>query len=294
MKYIAALLFLSFSYSHQGDSDINFKTGLESDGIPGQIAMVARLSGRLPIKGDTKINDRFSVKNRSIVRNYLLQVLQPFCNSVYVDAYSVSGQNVVGVIKSTILSDEYIVIGAHYDTVKDCPGANDNATGVAMIYSVAKYLSFLQERKYNIMVVFFDEEEKGLIGSRAFAHKLKKEAVNVHSVHTVDQMGWDNEMLENDEVGDRAIELEKPSDEMLAIYKSVKHDFITHVSTVDATDHKAFRELGFEAIGLTEEYVNNDTTPHYHKPSDTFSTINFEYLKSSTKYFQTVMKILVE
>ena len=34
--------------------------------------------------------------------------------------------------------------------------------------------------------------------------------------------------------------------------------------------------------GLCEEWAGCDTTPYYHEPSDTFDTINFEYLKSTT------------
>jgi Zn-dependent M28 family amino/carboxypeptidase len=46
-----------------------------------------------------------------------------------------------------------------------------------------------------------------------------------------------------------------------------------------ATDHVSFRDVGFAAVGLTEEYVSGDTTPHYHLPSDTYDTVDLDYLR---------------
>ena len=45
------------------------------------------------------------------------------------------------------------------------------------------------------------------------------------------------------------------------------------------SDHSAFREVGIPAMGVTEEYVNGDSTPHYHLPSDTYETVDFGFLE---------------
>ena len=52
-------------------------------------------------------------------------------------------------------------------------------------------------------------------------------------------------------------------------------------TTTGSTDHASFRPT-FLAIGLTEEYTSGDTTPYYHKAGDTFDTVNFPYLLSTT------------
>lgn len=45
--------------------------------------------------------------------------------------------------------------------------------------------------------------------------------------------------------------------------------------------------------GLTEEYVNGDTTPHWHKSTDTYKTVNFEYLAAVTTVVSEVFKELI-
>jgi len=255
-----------------------------------QQELVSKLTGHSALTNQVKFSDRASSKRRKLTTDYLLNLLKEFTNNAYLHNYRESGNNVVGLINATIETDSYIVIGAHYDSVKDSPGANDNATGVALVYSVAKYISLLETRNHKVYVVFFDEEEKGLIGSKFFAKKIKDDGLNVHSVHTVDQLGWDND-------GDHGIELEMPTDDLMSVYKNVaknlKLDFPIHYSKVTSTDHRSFRDLGFNAVGITEEYVNKDTTPHYHKKTDTYDTVNFEYLSFITNYTQKVFETIL-
>jgi Zn-dependent M28 family amino/carboxypeptidase len=119
---------------------------------------------------------------------------------------------------------------------------------------------------------------------------MKDENLKVHSVHTVDQMGWDKD-------GDRAIELELPYDGAVPLYetaaKAMPAPIPILVTKEAGSDHSAFRRLGFAAVGLTEEYRNKDTTPHIHRPTDTFETVQFEYLKSTTDLAVRVWKTLV-
>jgi Zn-dependent M28 family amino/carboxypeptidase len=255
-----------------------------------QITLLSKLTGASPIAEDTTLTERYSQTARNTSAAYLQKHLAFFCDEATISAYSKTGKNVIGVIGATTDTDEWIVLGAHYDSVKDCPGANDNATGVSLVYAIAQHLAQLEERNYHVYIVFFDEEERGLIGSRAFAKRIKKEGVKLISAHTVDQMGWDDD-------GDRGIELEMPTDALKKFYldiaKAYNYEFPIQVTDVTSTDHKAFREIGFNAIGITEEYKNHDSTPHYHKSTDTFETVNQEYLKSTTAYVKQVFEALV-
>ncbi len=247
-----------------------------------------------------KLKSRFTKKDKALVRKYLKDlidnldlkakehhfIVQKRNPNVPIDFYE--GTNIYTTLYSTIESDEYIVLSAHFDSVENCTGANDNATGVAMIYSLLSNLKNLKVRNKNVMVIFFDDEEKGLIGSDAFAKMLKEGNYNIHSVHTVDQMGWDKD-------GDRAIELELPTDYLKKKYSEIAkiHNIPIHISDVDYTDHKSFRNLGYNAIGLTEEYKNKDTTPHYHAPSDTYDTVDFDYLLSTSNLMYSTFKELI-
>lgn len=227
--------------------------------IAEQKDIIAKLTGYTFISDTVRIRDRSKTENKLLCIKFLSSLLRNYCDEVSVHSYSNTGNNVYGVIPSTGKSTEYIIIGAHFDGPRNSPGANDNATGVALVYSIGKYISGLSTRKYNTIIVFFDEEERGLVGSRAFAAKIKADSLKVHSVHTIDQMGWDND-------GDRGIELELPSESLKEVYLKVasenKINFPIHITKVGSTDHSSFRRLGYNATGITEEYFNGDTTPH--------------------------------
>ena len=82
-------------------------------------------------------------------------------------------RNVAGMIKGSSGSDSTIVISAHFDhlgmmgTKVYFPGANDNASGVAMLLSFVKYYAKNQP-KYNTVFLGFSGEEIGILGSKAF------------------------------------------------------------------------------------------------------------------------------
>lgn len=87
--------------------------------------------------------------------------------------------NIIGVLEGTdpILKNEYIVLGAHYDhlglsrrdTSLVCNGADDNASGVAVMLEAAKKLSSKRDSlKRSILFIAFDAEEQGLLGSFNF------------------------------------------------------------------------------------------------------------------------------
>jgi aminopeptidase-like protein len=264
-----------------------------------QKAILAGLTGKTNIKNHKLLNDRYSLENRTIAQDFLGDWIKGLKLNLKEHPYKIDiirkgvtknfeGKNIYTIIPATTKSDEYIIIGAHFDSVKNCPGANDNATGCALVYGVAKQISNLKNRTKNVIVVYFDQEELGLVGSQAFTKFIKEKKFNVHSVHTVDQMGWDKDK-------DRNIEIEIPTPFLKSIYqKHAKKLGISAFVTPEAgSDHRAFRNEGFNAVGITEEYRNKDTTPHYHKNTDTYETVDFKYLYFSTNLVFNVIEELI-
>jgi Zn-dependent M28 family amino/carboxypeptidase len=219
------------------------------------------------------------VANRALAADYLETLWDELGLEPERHAYDEGGTNIYARLPATTTSTRYFVVGAHYDSVPQSPGANDNATGVAFVYGLARYLEQLPCRDAHVIFVLFDQEEIGLVGSYAFAELLFEQRLDVVAVHTIDQMGWDADE-------DRAIELERPDRGLVEAYQQGvargPADVPLITTSTGATDHVSFREWGFAAVGLTEEYVSGDTTPHYHLPSDTYDTVSFEYLRSTT------------
>ncbi|MEJ6979155.1 M28 family peptidase [Pedobacter sp. P351] len=81
--------------------------------------------------------------------------------------------NVCGLVKGTVHPDSLIVITAHFDHLggmgRDTyfPGANDNASGVALLLDLAKYYA-ANPQKYSMVFIGFSGEEAGLVGSKFF------------------------------------------------------------------------------------------------------------------------------
>ncbi|MDY8137028.1 M28 family metallopeptidase [Aquimarina sp. 2201CG5-10] len=265
-----------------------------------QKEILSVLTGNSKVSDNYTLKSRYTKEERKTVKSYLSKMIKNLSLEVEEHSYNFKnpypnkspkyfeGSNIYTIIKATTSSDEYVILGAHFDSVQDCPGANDNATGVALVYSVAKKLAVLKKRNKNVLIIFFDQEEWGLIGSRAFSEYIKNKNLNVHSVHTIDQMGWDED-------GDRAIELELPTTALKNLYakEAKKMNIPVYTTEVNSTDHQAFRERGFKAVGITEEYENHDTTPFYHSTGDIYQTVNFEYLTSTTNLVFTVLKNLI-
>lgn len=75
-----------------------------------------------------------------------------------------SGRNIV--LKSQ--RQPFIGIGSHYDTVPNSPGANDNASAIVVCMEIARRLKLEPLKNIGAEIYFFDEEEKGLVGSSAW------------------------------------------------------------------------------------------------------------------------------
>jgi hypothetical protein len=121
------------------------------------------------------------------------------------------------------------------------------------------------------------------------ARNFKKMNMKINSVHTIDMMGWDSNK-------NKLIEIERPDGNLWEYYQAVNKahnlNFPLRRTNSGSTDHVAFRESGFKSVGLCEEWVGGDTTPHYHKKSDIYENINFPILEAGTKLLTAVISDL--
>lgn len=293
-KYFFLVLFFSFQFSVFTQ---------ESVLLSEQKKIVAQLSGHTKLNDSSLLGSRSTKQERERARVYLLDLFSSLDLNPERQNYSFpnvnplvdlligpfTGANVFTVLPATQPSDNYVVIGAHFDTERNCPGAIDNATGIAISFGVVKKLTGLKERKVNVILVYFDQEEEDLIGSQAFAKKLQNENYSVLSVHSIDTMGWDSD-------GDQAVELGLATKYLDDLYQS-KGEFLgipVHLTSVVASDHQSFYESGFNAIGLTDEYVNGDFAPYKDTPNDTYETVNFDFVASSTDLVYEVLKHIIQ
>lgn len=108
--------------------------------------------------------------------------------------------NIVGVLEGTdpVLKNEYVLVGAHYDHIgvitpvagdSIANGANDNASGTTTVVELARYFAANKNNKRSMIFAFFSGEEKGLLGAKHLAKKLKAESLNLYVMLNFEMVG---------------------------------------------------------------------------------------------------------
>jgi len=108
--------------------------------------------------------------------------------------------NIVGFIEGNDprLKNEFVIIGAHYDHIGRinavngddiANGANDNASGTTAVTEVVKYFAKNKTNKRSLIFAFFSAEEKGLLGSKHLAKKLKEQNLNLYFMFNYEMIG---------------------------------------------------------------------------------------------------------
>lgn len=189
-----------------------------------------------------------------------------------------------------------LLVGAHYDGAPQTPGADDNASGVAALLELARRWRDHPPRR-PVWLVAFDQEEEGLLGSRALAQRLRADRQRLHLMVSLEMLAFTSATQRY------------PHPAMSWIYGS-RGDFIALVSNLRAiphlpalartvgrhvktkvlpvplrgralpdtrrSDHSPFWDQGFSALMVTDtSFLRN---PHYHRPSDGLHTLNLPFL----------------
>jgi Zn-dependent M28 family amino/carboxypeptidase len=211
--------------------------------------------------------------------------------------------NVVGFLEGTDpkLKHEFIIFSAHYDhigiidkKVKNdsiANGANDNATGCLAVAEIARYFSSQKNNKRSILFVFFSGEEKGLLGSRHLAAKLKSENFNLYSMLNFEMIGvpMKRDFLTYITGYNKSNMAEKMNE--YAGKKTV--GFLQaelHYRLFMASDNFPFF-LEFNVPAQTVSTFDFENYQYYHHVSDDFSQMNTEFM---TEYIQEMLPIVTK
>lgn len=190
-------------------------------------------------------------------------------------------QNLIGYIEGEI--DSFYVFGAHYDHLgrvhKDVyfPGANDNASGVSTILSLAKYYHDKKIKpKYNIAFMLFSAEEAGLIGSLYYTKNPLFPLEKIKFMFNLDMVGTGTEGLSvvNGKVEERASNL------LLKLNKEENYFDDIRIGKGSAnSDHHFFVASGVPAVFL----FTRGGPPFYHDINDRSETLEMNKLEELIK-----------
>lgn len=182
-------------------------------------------------------------------------------------------ENVLGVLPGE--KEQVIVISAHYDHLGIIeggfyPGANDNASGVAIVLELAENMTKIPS-PYTILFAFWGGEEVGLLGSAYFCRNYTISLDNIACIINLDSLGnlGKNKRL----LGWAACEDEfsrNMADKLLAAGWEIKWEN----NTSHNSDHWSFAKAGIPGFTL----LSPDWLEHNHTPQDTINRINLDAL----------------
>lgn len=192
-----------------------------------------------------------------------------------------------------------LILAAHYDTVEGSPGADDNASAVAVMLETARRLRNV-DRMREVHCIGFCLEEEGFLGSLAYAAELKAAQRDIAGAIVLESVGYASDQ-EGSQTAPPGTPIAVPTignflavvgnTTSAALTASVERDAKPHVPVIplvvpgngerlpDArrSDHAAFWQYGFPAVMLTD--TANFRNPNYHRSTDTIDTLNLRFLE---------------
>ncbi len=204
-------------------------------------------------------------KNNIQVGNYLESELKKIDLQVERQKFS-SGVNIIGTLKGK--KPGVIIIGCHYDSVRNTPGADDNASGCAMTLALARKL---KNTNHTIKYIFFDNEENGMYGSRYYVKNMKDKCIF---------------MINFDMVGHLRIKSSVPPDTVFpGLFK--KYPWAKQISYrqgAGPSDHAPFQRKGIPFVWIFTGSHNK-----YHRPSDKPNTLNYKGMDMIEEYAEALI-----
>ena len=198
---------------------------------------------------------------------------QPF----YANTWMGSGQaapNVIGIQRGTLYPDTYVVCGSHFDSFSYeamyggglCPGADDNATGVASVLESARIMT-QYEFEYSIVYCAFGCEEMGLYGSEAYASRCQQQGMDIIGYFNNDMNGY----LWGDQIHIHCIypnSVAPIGNYYINVGNIYFPDMPVEHKNLDYgdSDHTSFNQHGYMGIYPFED-INHDS-PYIHSEND--------------------------
>ncbi|MDD3876024.1 MAG: M28 family peptidase [Bacteroidales bacterium] len=262
-------------------------------------SVIARLQMDISVLSHDSMQGResgsvYEMKARDYITSEFIKagLTSVFIDGVYhqafIDTYSNEVfYNIYGFLDNN--AEKTIVFGAHYDHVgirkgqsdSIYNGADDNASGVATVLELARYMKSQSNLKYNYLFIAFAAEEKGLLGSGFFMENFISESFEIACLMNFDMVGrlgafknklivfgtgtssaWNN-LIPNNNVNDLKL-------------KRIKY-------APEFSDHAPFYKKGIPYL-----YFTTGLHPDYHKTSDAYELINFNGMLQTTAFVKSL------
>lgn len=199
----------------------------------------------------------------------------------------ITSQNIIAELPGK--KPESIILGAHYDTDMNSPGALDNGSGVGVLLELSKILS-QSPHEESYQLVFFGAEEAGLVGSSYFVSQADLSAVkwmlNLDMVGTPVEIDVAGKKSAPPELVTQVTDLAKK----LKIPFHLGRDSIVMTregSEGGSSDFSSFLDHGIPALGIG---IAGRPSGFYHRPEDKMENVSLESLKQTGEFALSMIK----
>ncbi|MCF8058422.1 MAG: M28 family peptidase [Bacteriovoracaceae bacterium] len=221
----------------------------------------------------------------------------------------VEGRNIIWEKKGSLRPDDLLVITAHYDTVvyekerlkasSSMPGADDNASGVAIGLALLKLFSHM-DIPITVRIVFLDWEEFGSLGSKAFVTKYRKEVIdkNLLGFINLEMLGHDSKAQDKEERhGNMRIYIKRPGTPYYETHNSLAVKLLNKGKKIEksmrfkviANDQNlegnvSFWEPSWPGVTFSQNWQDDPNLTRNHTPNDFAETLNSKTLHQSYRF----------
>jgi aminopeptidase YwaD len=237
------------------------------------------------------------------VAQYIQKELSKVGLEIEEDSFQWEGKthkNILGVKRGETSPDRVVILGAHYDTVPGSPGADDNASGIAVLLEVARNIQKISLGS-TLKLIAFGLEEYGYVGSLRYAEGARRGREEIRGMISLEMVGFTGPRQDYPSyldpkyypvVGDfiGIVGNENSKTLLEVVHRTFKAripqllcEFFlvpgngVGMEEVRSSDHSPFWDRGFPALLITDTaFLRN---PNYHLPSDTMETLDFEFMR---------------
>lgn len=210
--------------------------------------------------------------------------------------------NVAGVIPGKTNADEYVIFSGHYDHIgiieeaagdSIANGADDDASGVTAVITLARYFKKLNNNARTLIFVAFTGEESGMLGSQYFSTQLKPEQVtamfNIEMIGKQSKFGPNTAFITGFERSDFGAILQR---NLSGTGFAFHPDPYQAQNLFYRSDNASLAELGVPAHTISTVQIDQDK--YYHTVDDEVETLNIGNITATIKAIALSSRSIVD
>jgi len=231
-------------------------------------------------------------------------------------SYVAPVRNILTEVRGGARPDEIVVVGAHYDSVRGAPGANDNGSGVAAVLALAHAFRDWRPARTWRLVLFVNEEppfyRTDQMGSRVHAAGARRRGERIVAMYSLETIGWYSDAPGSQHYPFPFSWFYPDRGDFLAFVGNLPSRGLLHATVaafrthaqfpsdglaapafipgVDWSDHGSFWAAGYPALMVTDTAPYR--YPHYHMAQDTPDKVDYERLARVVRGLERTFRAL--